>query len=121
MESTARAMKTWLSQFGWPVYGADDVPHDADLPYITVPVKEPTWDQKTQYMIQLWAYTKENAALMQLADTICAAVGVGVRIPCTGGLLVIWPDNPLQQVLPEGNVRRILITFQMNAYHCPGV
>lgn len=121
MTGTASALYTWLSSFGWPVYGQDDVPHDADLPYITVPVKEPAWDQKASYMIQLWAYTKQNTALLAKADEICAAVGVGTRIDCTGGIVVLWPDNPLQQVLPDGNVRRVLITLQINAYHCPGV
>jgi len=121
MTGTISAIETWLTAFGWPVYGADDVPHDAALPYITYTAKEPEYDRKTSVQIQLWAYTKANADLLAKADAICAAIGTGVRIPCAGGLVVLWPDTPQQQVLVNGNVRRVLIMAQLNAYHCPGV
>ena len=121
MTSTATALQAWFEQFGWPVYGSDDVPVNAQLPYITVPVKEPEWDRKCSLAVQLWAYTKANAALLEKTDQVVAAVSVGVRIPCTGGVVVLWPDTPLVQTIPEGNVRRSLILLQMNAYHMPGV
>ena len=121
MTSTTSALKTWFAAFGWPVYGADDVPSDAVLPYITIPVKEPEYNQKTSLQVQLWAYTKSNAELTAKADAICAAIGTGVRIPCTGGVVVLWPDTPLQQMLTDRNVRRVLLMLQLAAYHCPGV
>ena len=121
MTATATALQTWLSQFGWPVYGENDVPTDAQLPYITVPVKEPAWDQKCPLPVKLWAYTKENAALLAKADAVVAAVGVGVRIPFAGGLVVLWPDTPQTQIMTQGNVRCAYLMFNMNSYHVPGV
>jgi len=121
MTGLTAAMQAWFESFGWPVYCADDVPVGAQLPYITVPAKDPGWDMKCSYQVQLWAYTKENASLIQQANAICAAVHAGVRIPFQGGVAVLWPDTPLQQVIPNGNVRRVLILLSMNAYHCPGM
>lgn len=121
MMSASAATQAWLESFGWPVYGAEDVPAGAQVPYITYTLKEPSWDQKTGVNIQLWAYKKDNTTLMYKADEICAAIFAGVRIPCDGGLVVLWPDNPLQQVIRDGNYRRVLILCSENAYHCPGV
>lgn len=121
MTAVSAALETWFSQFGLPVYGADDVPADAALPYITIECKEPEWDQKASLRVQVWYHTKDNTTLMQTADAISAAVGIGVRITHTGGLIVLWPDNPLQQVIPNGDCRRVLLLLQMNAYHCPGL
>ena len=47
MTSTLWALKDWLSGFGLPVYEAQDVPHGAALPYITIPLKEPEHNQPT--------------------------------------------------------------------------
>ena len=121
MTGTAKALATWLSQFGWPVYGEDDVPSGAELPYITAPVKEPEWSRKCSYPLKLWAYTKENEALLEKADAVVAAVGAGVRIPYQGGIVVLWPDTPQTQIVTKGNVRCAYLLFAMNAYHVPGV
>lgn len=121
MESTLKALNNWLSSFGWPVYGAGDVPHGAELPYITANVIEPEWDQKAPLQVQLWAYTKQNLALVRKADAIVASVGTGRRLYQDDAIIVVYPDTPLQQVIPEGDVRRVLILLQINAYHMPGV
>ena len=121
MIGATQAIVQWLSQFELPVYGEQDVPHDAELPYITMQVKEPEWDHKTSLLLQVWYYTKENSVVLAKADEIAAAVGVGVRIPFQGGIAVLWPDTPLIQLLVNKNERRAVISLQMNSYHCPGV
>lgn len=121
MTTATGLLKTWFEAFGWPVYGENDVPANTDYPYITLPVKEPEPFAKTTYYAELWAYTKANDELMAKADQICAAVGAGIRIPCDSGLVVLWPETPQQQVITEGNVRRVYLQFQLNAYLCPGV
>ena len=120
MTSTMTALFGWLRQFGLPVYDENDVPEDAELPYITAPSKDPAWDEKATYYIEAWYYTKSNAPVADKADEIAAAIGTGVRIPCAGGLLVLWPETPLTQIIVEGNVRRAYINCLLNAYHCPG-
>lgn len=121
MVSATSALNQWLSLFGWPVYGRDDVPANAQLPFITAPVTVPEWDKKTSYQIQLWARSTEYAGLIRKADDICAAVGAGLRIPFPGGLVVLWPDTPLQQLIPDGDCRRVLIMLQANVYSVPGM
>ena len=120
MVSAISALNQWLSLFGWPVYGRDDVPANAQLPYITAPVTVPELFQKASYQIQLWARSSEYTALVHKSDDICAAVGTGLRIPFPGGCVVLWPDTPLQQLLPDGDCRRMLIFLQMNVYCMPG-
>lgn len=121
MTTATGLLKTWFERFGLPVYGENDVPAKTELPYITLPIKEPEPFEKASYYAELWAYTKQNDILMAKADEIIAAVGVGVRIPCDSGLVVLWPESPQQQVITEGNVRRVYLQFQLNAYLCPGV
>ncbi len=116
-----KAIKTWLNTFGWPVFMADDVPHDADLPYITVRVSEPEWSEKAQLQVQLWAYTKANDALFEKADAIVGSVGVGLRLNEGSTIVVVYPDTPAVQPFVEKNVRRALLLFQINSYHVPGV
>ena len=120
MTTATALLKRWFEGFGWPVYGENDVPPNTALPYITIPMKEPEPLTKATFYAELWAYTKANDQLAAKADEICAAVGVGVRIPCDSGLVVLWPETPQQQTIPEGNVRRIYLQFQLNSYICPG-
>ena len=121
MIATARALSQWLQQFGLPVYTVDDVPDDAVVPYITIPLNEPEWDQKASFYIQPWYRSVSNLDLMQKADEITAAIGRGVVIPCAGGHIAIWPENPLQQLMVDGDFRSIYINLSINAYHMPGI
>lgn len=121
MMSTARALADWFSQFNLPVYHEGDVPDDAQLPYITLPLKEPEWDQKTAFHFSIWYRTTSNVAPISKADEIAQAVGTGVRIPCDGGCLVLWPDTPLIQTMVNGDYRSEYISLILNAYHMPGI
>lgn len=121
MMSTVSALVEWFTQFGIPVYQEGDVPDDAEAPYITLPIKEPEWDRQTAYHFMVWYKSTSNLALIQKADEIVAAVGVGVRIPCQGGVLVLWPDTPLMQEQLDGDYRGMYISLILNAYHMPGV
>lgn len=121
MMATARALTDWFSQFGIGVYLDGDVPDDAQAPYMTIPLKEPEWSRPTAYQFNVWYRTTSNVEPLSKADEIIAAVGVGVRIPCDGGVLVLWPDNPLVYAMTDEDYRGAHINLVLNAYKMPGV
>lgn len=121
MIATAQALSTWLATFKLPVYINNDVPDDAATPYITIPLTEPEWNTKATFYIQIWYRTKSNAVLMAKADEIASAIGQGIKLTCTGGYLVIYPESPLIQLLVDGDYRRAYINLSLNAYKLPGV
>lgn len=121
MMSMATALSGWLTRFGLPVYLSVDVPDDAVLPYITIPLTQPEWSSKATYYIQVWYRTKTNVPVIDKADEVISAIGTGVRIPCNGGYVVIWPETPIIQMMIDGDVRSAYINLSVNSYQMPGV
>lgn len=121
MMMTAKSLVSFFGQFGYPVYLDTDVPDGAELPYITIPLKDPDWRSKVSFQCLIWARTQSNLTLIQKADEITAAVGEGVRIPFVGGLLVlrIDPDTPAQMMVQD-DYRCMRVAMVLNAYHLPG-
>lgn len=119
MYAVAQALSQWFTQFELPVYLRNDIPDDAAAPYITIAMNVPEWDKKASFPVTVWYRTKSNLAPMQKSDQIVAAVGSGIRIPCTDGEIVLYPDNPLQQPMVDGDYRSIYMLFTINAYHLP--
>lgn len=121
MYSTAAALKTFFSGFGLPAFDVDSVPPDVTLPYITYSVSDPEWNRKASLYAQVWYRTTSNTPVIRKADEILAAVGEGLNIPLGGGHLMLWPENPVCQILKDGDVRYAYLNFSMNSYHIPGV
>lgn len=122
MTSTASALSEWFSQFGIPVYLEDDVPDEAEAPYITLPLKEADWRSQTSYQFMVWYRTTSNIALLSKADEIIAAVHEGARIYFTGGLLVLRVDEHTPtQIMMDGDYRGARVALVLNAYHVPGI
>ena len=121
MYKTAVTLKAFFSGFGLPAYAENSVPETAKLPYITYSISDPEWNQKATMYAQIWDRTKSNDGIIKKADQIAAAIGEEKRLPFEGGYLVIWPENPLTQILVDGDVRRAYMNLSINAYHMPGV
>ena len=121
MRTVAGALKTYLSGFGLPAYSIGSVPDPVDLPYISFPVVEPEWNQKTSLYLQVWYRTKSNTEPLEKADEIVADIGVCKNIPISGGYLVIYPETPLIQIMVDGDYRSAYINLSINAYHVPGI
>lgn len=120
MMKAAQALDAWLSRFNLPVYLAQNVPDDAELPYITIPLNQPEWSRQATFYIQPWYYTTSNAQPIAKADEIIGEIGEGVRIPFDGGVIVLWPESPLIQLLVDGDVRSAYINLSINVYQMPG-
>jgi hypothetical protein len=121
MYDTAAALKTFFSGFDLPAYQEGTVPEDVQLPYITYSIAEPEWNQKASMYARVWDRTKYNTGIIQKADQITEAIGQGAKIPLDGGYLLIWPENPLIQIMVDGDFRSAYINLSINAYHMPGV
>lgn len=120
MRATAKALKEFAGSFGLPAYTNDSVPDDVTTPYLTYPLNEPEWDQKATWYIQGWYRTTSNAELSSKADEIIQAIGTGVRIKTDAGILAIYPETPLVQMITNGDFRSFYINMSINAYQMPG-
>lgn len=122
MIQTAQALYEFFSGFGIPAYAENTVPDDAQLPYITYPLKEPEWNQKTTfYAIVYYRHQTSNYESLAKADEIAGAIGTGIVLPIRGGYLALWPETPLiQSMPPDEDVRAAYINLSINAYHTPG-
>lgn len=119
MTETAKALYSFWSGFGLPAYTTTTVPREAQLPYITYSLVETEPLQPATHYAQVFYRDTSNAALLAKVDEIKAALGDGVMIPCTGGLVSIRPDTPFVQIIvdavPEN--RYAYINLQINCYH----
>ena len=120
MRATAKALKQFVSSFGYPAYTVQSVPKDVQVPYLTYPLNEPEWDQKATFYIQGWFRSTSNAELTATADRILQEIGTGIRIPTGCGYLCIYPESPLCQMLTDGDYRSFYINLAINAYQMPG-
>lgn len=123
MIRTAQALHAFFSGFGIPAYCENTVPDDAELPYITYPLKEPEWNQKTTfYAIVYYRHQSSNLDSLTKADEIVRAIGTGILLPIEGGYVALWPETPLVQSMPPAeDIRPAYINLSINAYHMPGV
>ena len=120
MKALAKALKTFVGGFGLPAYTIDSVPDDVSVPYLTYPLKEPEWNQKTTWYIQGWFRTTSNEELTSVADEIISAIGTGVTITTDSGYLVIYPETPLVQLMTDGDYRSFYISLSINVFQLPG-
>lgn len=123
MISTATALYGFLSGFDIPAYGENTVPDEAELPYLTYPLKEPEWNRPTTFYITVYYRSKDsNVPSLSKADEIVQAIGPGIYLACDGGVVMLTPENPLiQELPPNDDVRGAYINLQLNAYHMPGI
>lgn len=123
MISTATALYNFFSGFDLPAYNESTIPDDAELPYIVYQLVEPEWSEKTIMYVRVYYRNKtSNFEALQKADEIAGAVGVGIRLDCQGGYVVLRPETPLiQPIPPENDIHGALVTLQINSFHLAGM
>lgn len=120
MRATAKALNTFFSSFGLPAYTTQSVPDDVQVPYLTYPIIEPEWNQKSSFYVQGWYRSTSNAALAEKADEIISEIGTGIRLDTGVGFISIYPETPLVQLMTDGDYRSFYINLSINAYQMPG-
>lgn len=120
MRATAKALKEFVGGFGIPAYATDSVPDDVQSPYLTYPIVEPEWNQKSSFYIQGWYRTTNYNDLLAKADQIVREIGEGIILSMESGSLVIYPETPLIQTLTDKDTKSFYINLSINSYHMPG-
>lgn len=119
MTNTAQALQAFWGGFGIPAYTTHTVPKGAQLPYITYSLVESEPLRSATHYAQVFCRATDNAWLLAKVDEIRTALGDGVMIPCTGGLVSLRPDSPFAQIMvdavPEN--RCAYLNLQINCYH----
>ncbi len=119
MINTAQALYQFWSGFGIPAFTTMTVPDEVTVPYITYSLVESEPLEPTTHYAQVFYRATDNAALLSKVDQIKAAIGGGVNIPCTGGLVTIRPASPYVQIMTDAapENRYAYINLQLNSYH----
>lgn len=120
MRATAKALKEFFGSFDLPAYTVESVPEDVSVPYLTYPLNEPEWDKKATFYVQGWYRTKSNTEVFAKADEIVKAIGTGIRLYTGVGIISIYPDTPLIQLMTDGDYRSFYINLSINVYQLPG-
>ena len=118
MTQTAKALKAFYSGFNLPAYSEDDVPDDAQLPYITYSVTVPRFPDAATHQARVWYRDTSPSKAYAKADEIVAAIGSGLLLD---GGVCLRPGTPLMQKQPsEETMQIVYINLQLNTYHIIG-
>ena len=119
MINTARALYEFFSGFGIPAYAENNVPDEAEKPYITYPIIETESLYSSPFYCRVWYRARDYGNLLQKVDAILEATSDGVRIECDGGCVVLRPDTPRVQIQSDENpdYQYAYMVFQLNCYH----
>lgn len=125
MLDTAKALHSFYSGFGLPAYTIDNVPDDAQLPYITYRWADSDWEQPISHYCMIYMRTNSNVVLLSKADEIKQAIGTGLRIPCNDGCLYLHFENAeivsgadsAKESEQGTGVRAVYINMQLDILH----
>ena len=120
MRDVTAKLKLFFSEFDLPAYARNDIPDKVTLPYIAYDIVEPRWDVPANASCQVYYPKKNLADLLEKADEILAAVGLGLKIILPGGYLMIYLGDIQGNQISDTYSESIYITFTINAYHLPG-
>ena len=102
MTNTAKAFYAFWNGFGIPAYIENCVPDDAQMPYITYSVYEPTWGETASIYARVWYRSTSLTGISAKVDEIAQAVGGGTQRPLDGGgFLAIFKDSPFAQYIGD--------------------
>ena len=103
MTNIARALYQFFSGFGIPAYPKNNIPDNAEPPYISYEVKAPEPLARALLHAWVWYRGTDYTAVAAKCDAIRAAIGTGVTISAGGGSIAIFRDNgtPFAQEQPD--------------------
>ena len=104
MTNTAIALYQFFSGFGLEAFVENNVPEEAQLPYITYQLVEPDWDDSASMYARVWYRSTSFQSINAKVDAIRAAIGESVSIPTSGGAVYLSKGSPFAQYMPmEGD------------------
>jgi hypothetical protein len=114
----AKALYAFYSGFGIPAYTEDNVPSDAQLPYITYTLPQSEVFSGATHQVRVWYYGESNAPVNAKVDEIIAAIGQGVKLKAKNGFIIIYPGTgTLAQNQPSDDETRIVyLNLEIHCY-----
>ena len=100
MKDTAVALKTFFSSFGLRAFVENNIPDNAEPPYITYELREPQAGERSSLTARVWYIDTDFEAITGKVDEIKNAVADGASLPVDGGAVWLWPDDNFCQFQP---------------------
>lgn len=119
MTNTARALYQFFSGFGIPAYAKNNVPDEAEAPYITYEVTRP--EPLSRCLLHAWVWYRGTSltGVLEKCDEIETAIGTGITIRTPGGFIALFKDagTPFAQEQPDPDktIRVMYLTMILHA------
>lgn len=111
MTDLARALYTFWSGFEIPAYPENGVPDDAKLPYITYSISKPEWRSTSIINARVWYRDTSLVAISNKVDQISDAIGEGITLKTSNGLIGLFKDDNFLQFQPTEEMVEIKIAY----------
>lgn len=118
MTEIAQALYRFWSSFNLPAYVEDNVPVEAELPYITYTLADSGWRNASTHQARVWYRSTSYVEVAGKVDEILHSIGEGLVLHTSDGGVVIRPGDPLAQFQPmEGTDLKVAyLNFQLNCF-----
>lgn len=104
MTNTAIALYQFFSGFGLEAFIENNVPEEAQLPYITYQLVEPDWLDSATIYARVWYRSTSFVAINAKVDEIRASIGEGTCLTTENGAVYLFKGSPFAQYMPmEGD------------------
>lgn len=119
MINLTKAIYTFWSSFGIPAYMEDNVPDDAQLPYITYELTKPDWNMEAPTYARVWY---RDATLVQITSKLTEIeqrIGGGVSTPIENGCIALYKGDPFIQFQPyetDSDVKVAYLNLVLQAF-----
>lgn len=119
MTETATALYDFFSGFGIPAYLQDNIPDNAQMPYITYELIEPEPLATALLYFSVWYRDTSVTAICAKADEIKAAIGNGKSLPTPSGVVYLFRErnSPFGKIIndPNRETKRALFALLIHA------
>lgn len=120
MTEVARALNSFWNRF-LTAYVEGSVPDDAQFPYLTYEVAEPSWDSQVPIRARLWYEGSSFVPINSKVSEIKEAIGGGVSIKTDTGFIVLFADSNFAQNQPyddegQSNIKVVYLSLILQAY-----
>ena len=119
MTETATALYNFFSGFGIPAYLQDNIPDNAQMPYITYEMIEPEPLATALLNASVWYRDTSVTDICAKADEIKAAIGSGKDLPTPSGVVHLFREknSPFGHIMndPNRETKRALFALLIHA------
>lgn len=98
MLETAKALYDFWNSFGIPAYVENNIPEEAELPYITYRLVKPDAMYQSAYYARIWYHDTSFTGILTKAQEIEETIAGGYSIPLSYGNIVLYKEDEFIQL-----------------------